>query len=288
MSTLKDKLENYSKQPDEKVWQSIMETMNSRVSTVRRRRIVLSASAVAVASVALLFALNRGKDEPVAQQTKTAQVENVKTASVAMPETMTVEENVVTAADVVSRNESVKKSNADETTESNAAQAVYSGDVAPKESAAKSSALVVKEEPSTSNTASQPVAVSESKVETKGQEATEGVQNVAPQQKITTPKVPEQELVVWIPNAFSPDDQLNESVRQFKVYPNSEANLLSYEIFIYSRGGRQVYHSKDVSQGWDGTYNGHKQPMGTYVYIIELNDANKGLQHKKGTITLIR
>ena len=94
--------------------------------------------------------------------------------------------------------------------------------------------------------------------------------------------------MVWIPNAFSPDDQLNESVRQFKVYPNSEANLLSYEIFIYSRSGRQVYHSKDVNAGWDGTANGQAQPMGTYVYIIELNDAVKGLQHQKGTITLIR
>ena len=94
--------------------------------------------------------------------------------------------------------------------------------------------------------------------------------------------------MIWIPNAFSPDDPVNDEVRQFKVKPNTDASLLSYEIFIYSRSGRLVYHSKDVSRGWDGTYNGYKQPMGTYVYIIELNDANKGLQHKKGTITLIR
>ena len=49
-----------------------------------------------------------------------------------------------------------------------------------------------------------------------------------------------------------------------------------------------VYHSKDINQGWDGIANGHSQPMGTYVYVIQVNDAVTGLHHYKGTITLIR
>ena len=288
MSTLKDKFENYEKQPDEKVWQSIMDTMNNRVSTVRRRRIVMSASAVAVASVALLFAVTRSNDNSSVRQTNIAATEQVKIASVEVPDNLAADEqtsntDVVRTADV----KMVKTAETKVERKEGAVLAAVEQDYA---------IVNAVEEKSNEKNVAESVGAEKKDVSVQSREAVEPVQankvdenkNNTSQNKVMPPKATAQDLVVWIPNAFSPDDPMNDDVRQFKVYPNSEANLLSYEIFIYSRGGRQVYHSKDVSQGWDGTFNGHKQPMGTYVYIIELNDAVKGLQHKKGTVTLIR
>ena len=95
------------------------------------------------------------------------------------------------------------------------------------------------------------------------------------------------EPVIWIPNAFAPDDP-DPKVSQFKVIPANTASVRSYEIYIYSRQGRKVFHSRDINEAWDGVSNGHAQPMGTYVYVIQAFIENEGLKKYKGTITLIR
>ena len=92
MSTLKDKFENYEKQPDEKVWQSIMETMNNRVSTVRRRRIALVTSTAVVASIALLFAVNRNNGDGDVTQTKTVAQQRVERTATVRSEVATIED----------------------------------------------------------------------------------------------------------------------------------------------------------------------------------------------------
>ena len=99
MSTLKDKFENYEKQPDEKVWQSIMETMNNRVSTVRRRRIALVTSTAVVASIALLFAVNRNNGDGDVTQTKTVTQQRVERTATVRSDVATIED-VKTVASV--------------------------------------------------------------------------------------------------------------------------------------------------------------------------------------------
>ena len=74
------------------------------------------------------------------------------------------------------------------------------------------------------------------------------------------------------------------------ITPNSDGhndtwnitNIDSYErvhIEIYNRWGNVLFtfdgsglKYKDTSNQWDGTYNGKELPMGSYVYIISLND----------------
>jgi len=41
---------------------------------------------------------------------------------------------------------------------------------------------------------------------------------------------------------------------------------------IYNRWGELLFHSDDYQNDWDGTYNGENLPIGTYYYIIDLND----------------
>lgn len=89
---------------------------------------------------------------------------------------------------------------------------------------------------------------------------------------------------LYIPNVFTPGELGNNL---FKV---NGVGITEYEIFIYNRRGSLVYTSTDINQAWDGTYDGQPLPQSSFVYIIYYKtiDMPKGLQVKKGTITLLR
>ena len=59
------------------------------------------------------------------------------------------------------------------------------------------------------------------------------------------------------------------------------------EIDIYNRWGENIFYSKGYETPWDGTYNGNLLPVGTYYYVINLNDATI-TEPLKGGILLIR
>lgn len=290
MGTLKDKFESYTPVPDEKLWDEISSSLTK--NRIRRRVTAASAVvAVGVGAVALLFAWNNQKTTSVATPTNNlvasenfANVALDKNEAVMEPETVAElfhKENSVPDAfscDFLQEEVAVAESPSPaEESREETKQDIESPTVAATPIASTTPAAVE------SKTVVEPVASSE-KPEAK---PTENTVSQVPQRRIN-PKLPPQELAVWIPNAFSPDDPVEESARIFKAIPNNDASIRSFEIYIYSRSGRLVFHSKDINEGWDGTANGQKLPMGTYVYIIELNDAAKGLQHTKGSITLLR
>ncbi len=81
-------------------------------------------------------------------------------------------------------------------------------------------------------------------------------------------------------NAITPNgDGENDTweLEDIEAFPNAT-------VFIYDAAGQAVYKSKQGYVPWDGTYNGRALPMGTYYYIIDLND---GENVYKGTITII-
>jgi len=41
---------------------------------------------------------------------------------------------------------------------------------------------------------------------------------------------------------------------------------------IYNQWGDQVFHAQPYNNDWQGTYNGDDLPVGTYYYVIDLND----------------
>lgn len=288
MSSLKERFENHSTQPDPEVWNRIENTLHHRA--VVRRTVVTSSVAAVALTVAGIFLLRGHNNEPV-QVAQTDVPQNV----VAQP-AATVEENTVVATEQtmpvettrVMPSESRRESSSEtKTREQQQAQSQPASTTPAQPVAVQSAAPVV-----------QPVTVAPVATVTPQSTATE-----RPTVSATTedrpsapaPKLAQRDedksgstdLIVWIPNAFSPDDEVAEN-KVFKVKPNSEATIRSFEIYIYNRHGRQVFHSKDINQGWDGRFNGQAQPMGAYVYVLQINDADKGLMTKKGTVTLIR
>jgi gliding motility-associated-like protein len=91
------------------------------------------------------------------------------------------------------------------------------------------------------------------------------------------------------PDAFTPNkDGLND---YFYPVMNQAVNLKSLKIF--NRWGQLVY-SESNRPGWDGTFGGNDQPVGTYVYYttLEVPDKSAGSLRKyvikQGSFSLIR
>jgi gliding motility-associated-like protein len=93
---------------------------------------------------------------------------------------------------------------------------------------------------------------------------------------------------MFIPNAIAPANN-DIRVRTLMAYG---AAVKSAELSVYNQWGQLLYHSSDAKYpggtGWDGTYNGKKQPSGVYVYVMKMNYYNNKTETKTGSVNLIR
>ncbi len=92
-------------------------------------------------------------------------------------------------------------------------------------------------------------------------------------------------LILTIPNAFQPGGNGNSSPT-LDIIKRGEATLEYYRIF--NRWGEMIFETADIEEGWDGTYQGEPQPIGTYVYDILAHDVAGRPIHIYGTTTLIK
>ena len=59
------------------------------------------------------------------------------------------------------------------------------------------------------------------------------------------------------------------------------------EVEVYNRWGEQLYYKKNYDNTWDGTYKGKGLPVGTYYYVVKLNDP-KYPEPYTGPITIFK
>ena len=99
----------------------------------------------------------------------------------------------------------------------------------------------------------------------------------------------ENELVYYIPNTFTPDDDQHNPV--FKPVFTSGFDPYDYVMYIYDRWGELIFESHNAQVGWDGTYANvaGKAKDGVYIWKIEFKttgtDARKMLT---GHVNLIK
>ncbi|MEP7128843.1 MAG: LamG-like jellyroll fold domain-containing protein [Chitinophagales bacterium] len=86
-----------------------------------------------------------------------------------------------------------------------------------------------------------------------------------------------------LPSAFSPNqDGVNDQLKIISI-----TNLELYYFRVFNRWGELIFETNNLSNGWDGTYKGIKQNIGSYVYAISFDC--KGTQKmKSGNVTLLR
>jgi PKD repeat protein len=104
---------------------------------------------------------------------------------------------------------------------------------------------------------------------------------------------------LYFPNAFLPDSE-NPEINRFT---GKGVNLLEYRVEVFSNWGQLLWSSEKLENGspsetWDGTYNGEKVPMGSYIWratakfvdgsVWNGSDNGDGNIKKFGIINLIR
>ncbi|HQI70313.1 MAG TPA: PKD domain-containing protein, partial [Bacteroidales bacterium] len=93
------------------------------------------------------------------------------------------------------------------------------------------------------------------------------------------------EIIVYIPNAFTPDeDGRNEEFKPVITGMNEN----KYEFYIYDRWGNIQFATRDAKKGWDGKNNEKNCELGLYVYYIVYHSLTGEMFKLKGTVTLLR
>jgi len=91
---------------------------------------------------------------------------------------------------------------------------------------------------------------------------------------------------IFIPSAFTPNgDGLNEVLKGYSNCP-----IENYQLQIFNRWGQKLFETNDLSKGWDGTFNGKKEPVGIYIYLLQFKNSHNDKNYKtaKGTVAIIR
>lgn len=99
---------------------------------------------------------------------------------------------------------------------------------------------------------------------------------------VKTVKV-ENDLGIYIPNAFTPNqDNKND------VFMAKGIGIVKYNLIIYSRWGQKIFESSDIVKGWDGTYKGNDCQNDVYVWKLSAENQNGKEILQSGHVTLYR
>jgi gliding motility-associated-like protein len=94
------------------------------------------------------------------------------------------------------------------------------------------------------------------------------------------------EFTFYIPNAFTP----NNDGKNDEFY-GAGSSIMEYELSIHDRWGKEVFHTTNIEEKWDGKMNkGNREvcQQDTYVYIFTVRDKNKETHQYTGSVSLIR
>jgi len=89
---------------------------------------------------------------------------------------------------------------------------------------------------------------------------------------------------LYMPNAFSPNaDGVNDLLSL-----NYTGALQTAYWVVYNRYGQKIFETNSISDSWNGTFKGIRQPLGVYVYYASATFPNNITLQSKGNITLVR
>jgi len=94
------------------------------------------------------------------------------------------------------------------------------------------------------------------------------------------------QATVYVPNAFTPnDDGIND------VFAPSGVGVNEYELKIWNRWGEEIFTTKEFEQPWDGSFKGnaHYVPDGIYTYLVRYKgECASERVEKVGVIMIVR
>jgi gliding motility-associated-like protein len=96
-----------------------------------------------------------------------------------------------------------------------------------------------------------------------------------------------------MPNAFSPNnDGYNDKYgAKGACHPESSGHyrsIVEFHGYIFNRWGQKLFEWTDVSQTWDGTYNGSPCKDGVYYVLVKARGADGKEYNIRRDVNLIR
>ena len=86
----------------------------------------------------------------------------------------------------------------------------------------------------------------------------------------------------YIPNTFTPNgDGMNDT------FGIAGEGVQEFKMQIFNRWGQMIYESANANDRWDGTFQGVKVPMGTYIYKVSAKGLKGQRQNKEGNVNVI-
>ena len=89
---------------------------------------------------------------------------------------------------------------------------------------------------------------------------------------------------IFVPTAFTPNGDGRNDIFRAKYFYTPE----QFSMNIYNRYGERIFASTNISEGWDGTYKGKLQPVGSFICIVKYKTISGKIISLKGTVTLIK
>ncbi|MBI4930536.1 MAG: gliding motility-associated C-terminal domain-containing protein [Bacteroidetes bacterium] len=89
---------------------------------------------------------------------------------------------------------------------------------------------------------------------------------------------------IWLPNAFSPNDDGEND--DFKIYGGTPSE---FRLRIFNRWGEKLFDSNNPNEGWDGKHKEQECPSGVYSWVVSyFNSCSDNMQQISGNVTLLR
>ena len=88
---------------------------------------------------------------------------------------------------------------------------------------------------------------------------------------------------VFIPNAFTPNgDRVNDILFVRSVF------IDEMQLIIYNRWGEEVFSTRDINIGWDGTFKGKELPPDSFAYWLTARCLDGVSIVRRGNVSLLR
>jgi gliding motility-associated-like protein len=96
-----------------------------------------------------------------------------------------------------------------------------------------------------------------------------------------------EELLFYIPNAFTPDgDKFNQ---YFQPVFTAGFDANTYNLQIFNRWGDMIFQSTDAEIGWDGTFDNRLVPIGSYIWKVQFkSDSSDKKYSQQGVVNVLR
>ena len=89
----------------------------------------------------------------------------------------------------------------------------------------------------------------------------------------------------FIPNAFTPDGNTLNDIFNPKLF-----GVIEFNMSIFDRWGNEIFRTRDISEGWNGRFEGYGPIMKQDVYVYKIATKDIFLNNRKyvGRISLVR